>query len=111
VLFRSVSLGLSVLLEVHAEEEIEKWVPEIEMVGVNNRDLKNFSVDLNRSVDLFPKLPQESFKISESGLQTPVDVKMLYQTGFRGFLMGERFMVTEAPGSALSEFISQLKAD
>jgi indole-3-glycerol phosphate synthase len=106
----AVSLGLSVLLEVHTEEEIEKWVPEIKMVGVNNRDLKDFSVNLNRSVDLFPKLPQESFKISESGLQTPVDVKMLYQTGFRGFLMGERFMVTEAPGSALSEFIGQLKS-
>lgn len=106
----AVSLGLSVLLEVHAEEEIEKWVPEIDMVGVNNRDLKNFSVDLNRSVELFPKLPKETFRISESGLQTPGDVKMLYQTGFRGFLIGERFMVTEAPGSALSEFMGQLKS-
>jgi indole-3-glycerol phosphate synthase len=106
----AVSLGLSVLLEVHAEAEIEKWVPDIDMVGVNNRDLKNFSVDLEHSVALLPKLPQEAFKISESGLQKPGDVKMLYQNGFKGFLMGERFMVADAPGRALSEFIEQLKS-
>ncbi len=105
----AVSLGLSVLLEVHSEEELEKWVPEIEMVGVNNRDLKNFNVDINRSVELSSKLPKEAFKISESGLKTPGDIKMLYQEGYRGFLMGERFMVTESPGLALSEFLNQLK--
>jgi indole-3-glycerol phosphate synthase len=103
------TLGLSVLLEVHTEEEIEKWVPGIKMVGVNNRDLKDFSVDIQRSVTLFPKLPIETFRISESGLKEPDDVNMLFNSGFRGFLMGERFMTTGDPGRALGEFMKGLK--
>jgi indole-3-glycerol phosphate synthase len=103
------SLGLSVLLEVHSEEEIEKWVPGIKMVGVNNRDLKDFSVDIQRSVALFSKLPAETFRISESGLKEPEDVRMLFNIGFRGFLMGERFMAVGDPGGALSEFMNGLK--
>ena len=102
-------LGLSVLLEVHSEEEIEKWVPGIKMVGVNNRDLKDFSVDIQRSVALFPKLPAETFRISESGLKDPEDVIMLFNTGFRGFLMGERFMTAADPGKELGEFVNRLK--
>jgi indole-3-glycerol phosphate synthase len=102
-------LGLSVLLEVHSEEELEKWVPGIKMVGVNNRDLKDFSVDVQRSVTLFPKLPAETFRISESGLKEPEDVRMLFNIGFRGFLMGERFMAAGDPGRALGEFMNGLK--
>jgi len=103
------SLGLSVLLEVHEEEEIEKWIPEIAMIGVNNRDLKSFQTDINRSIDLLPKLPGEAIKISESGLQNPGEVIQLFEAGYQGFLMGERFMASDDPGKALAEFITQLK--
>ena len=104
----AVSIGLTVLLEVHNEMELDHWVPCIRMVGVNNRDLKNFSVDLERSVELLPKLPSEALKISESGLHEPKDVLNLYKEGYHGFLMGEHFMKSEDPGSALSEFIHHL---
>jgi len=105
----STSLGLTVLLEVHLEEEIDKWNTGIGMIGVNNRDLKTFSVNIERSANLFNKLPSEAIKISESGLQMPADVKMLFNIGYHGFLMGERFMKTSAPGKALAEFKDELK--
>ncbi len=105
----AVSLGLSVLLEVHDEEEIDKWNPHIAMVGVNNRDLKTFQTDVNRSFELLPKLPAEAIKISESGLKNPTEIIQLFEAGFQGFLMGERFMATEDPGRLLSEFMAQLK--
>ncbi|MEX0988395.1 MAG: indole-3-glycerol phosphate synthase TrpC [Bacteroidales bacterium] len=102
------SLGLSVLFEVHGEEELEKWVPAIKMVGVNNRNLNNLKVDIGHSVELYPKLPKEAFKISESGIKDPEDVKILYSAGYRGFLMGERFMKSDDPGGSLKKFISQI---
>ncbi len=104
----ALSLGLSVLLEVHSEEELDKWIPGIALVGVNNRDLNNFSVNIERSMELFPKMPAETFRISESGLQDPEDVKLLFNAGFRGFLMGERFMKTDDPGRSLAGFIKAL---
>ncbi len=106
----AISLGLTVLLEVHNEEEIEKWSPGIEMIGVNNRDLTTFKTDIERSFKLFQKLPAEAIKISESGLQDPEEVKKLFKAGYQGFLMGERFMTAEDPGEALSDFISKLNA-
>lgn len=102
-------LGLSVLLEVHNEEETDHWIPGIEMLGVNNRDLKTFQTDIQRSLDLYPLLPQEAIKVSESGLQDPAEVIKLMHAGYTGFLMGERFMATEDPGRALSEFVVKLK--
>jgi indole-3-glycerol phosphate synthase len=105
----ATSLGLSVLLEVHDEEEIEKWNPHIAMVGVNNRDLKTFQTDVNKSFKLLPKLPAEAIKISESGLKNPTELIQLFEAGFQGFLMGERFMEKEDPGRALAEFMAQLK--
>lgn len=104
----AVSLGLHVLLEVHDEKELEHWVPDIGMVGVNNRDLRDFSVDLQRSVDLAPKMPREVLKISESGLHEPKDLLNLFKVGYTGFLMGERFMKTPDPGAALKNFMEHL---
>ena len=104
----AISLGLTILLEVHNEEEIEKWNAEIGIIGVNNRDLKNFKTDLDRSYKLFSKLPEEAIKISESGLHDPKEVKDLFRAGYQGFLMGERFMTAKDPGVALSDFISKL---
>jgi indole-3-glycerol phosphate synthase len=104
----AVSLGLHVLLEVHDEKELEYWVPDISLIGVNNRDLRNFNVDLQRSIDLAPKLPHEVLKISESGLNEPKEVLNLFKEGYNGFLMGERFMKTADPGAALKDFMKHL---
>lgn len=104
----AVSLGLSILLEVHDEQELDQWVPDIRMVGVNNRDLRNFSVDLQRSVVLAPKMPQEVWKVSESGLHEPNDLLNLFNVGYNCFLMGERFMKTPDPGAALEDFMKHL---
>lgn len=104
----AVSLGLHILLEVHDEKELDLWVPDIGMVGVNNRDLRTFDVDLQRSADLVSKLPAEAIKVSESGLHEPKDVLNLYKEGYNGFLLGERFMKTEDPGGALKDFMQHL---
>jgi indole-3-glycerol phosphate synthase len=104
----ATSLGLSVLLEVHGENELDHWVPGIGMVGVNNRNLRTFEVDMQRSVDLASKLPGEALKVSESGLHEPKDVLNLFKEGYNGFLMGEHFMKAEDPGKALHEFMKHL---
>lgn len=101
-------LGLDTLLEVHSEEELDYVSDYISVVGVNNRNLHVFKTDIQTSVSLAAKIPSDFVKISESGLKTPDDVKMLQMCGYQGFLMGECFMKTQDPGLALKEFISAL---
>jgi indole-3-glycerol phosphate synthase len=109
--FTSVAhrVGLEVLLELHDESEIEKITPEVDIIGINNRNLKDFTVDIERSIKLFEKLPAEMIKIAESGISSPATVDLLRDNGFKGFLMGENFMKEENPGEACREFISDLK--
>jgi indole-3-glycerol phosphate synthase len=102
-------LGLEVLLEIHSESELEYITPETDVVGVNNRNLGSFHTDVANSFRLAELLPKDKVKVSESGLSKPETVKQLREAGFRGFLMGEAFMKTGAPGDALSEFINALK--
>lgn len=102
------ALGLEVLVEVHTEEEIEKLNPLVDLVGVNNRNLKTFEVDLETSVRLSKLLPAGVFKISESGLSSADHIHYLRKAGFKGFLMGENFMKTASPGQACADFIKQL---
>ena len=102
-------LGLEVLLEIHTAEELPFINKEIDMVGINNRDLTSFETDINRSFEMIKKLPPQKLCISESGISDPKTVKELKAVGFRGFLMGENFMKHELPGCALSAFIKQLK--
>ena len=99
------SIGLEVLMEVHSAEQLEKWTPDIDQIGVNNRDLKVFAVDIQRSLEILPLLPNEVAKVSESGLRTPEDVAQLKQAGFDGFLIGEHFMRAQNPGAACAAFI------
>lgn len=106
----ATSLGLQVLLEVHTEQQIEKYTTDIAAIGVNNRDLTNFTVDPNHSIELFPKLPVEVCKISESGIHDIDTIIKLKKAGYDGFLIGERFMKTENPGAACGDFITELKA-
>jgi len=98
-------LDLEILLELHSAEQLGKYHESVSYVGVNNRDLKTFSVDYERSKKLYDMLPTEVPKIAESGLSDPEVVAMLYDYGFNGFLMGEHFMRNSDPGAACARFI------
>ncbi len=103
------SLGLNVLLEVHNKEEL-KFINEfIDAVGVNNRNLNTFTVDVNTSLNLVKDIPNDFLKISESGIYKPETIKMLKSAGFQGFLIGENFMREANPGEACKKFIEELK--
>ena len=103
------SLGLEVLLEVHNLEELEKSImPSLDMIGVNNRNLKTFEVSLDYSKELAPKIPTEFVKVSESGISSIEAIKELQQFGYQGFLMGEHFMKTENPGLEAQKLIQKL---
>ena len=99
---------MEVLLEIHSEQELEYIEDNIDMVGVNNRNLGTFHTDVENSFRLAEKLPKEMLLVSESGISSPQTVRQLRAAGFRGFLIGENFMKTPQPGNALKEFISKL---
>lgn len=101
-------LGMEVLLEMHTEEETEYAELEPDMCGINNRNLGTFVTDVNNSVQLASRLPEDAVKVSESGISDPETVKMLRGIGYRGFLMGEHFMKTADPGAELAHFIARL---
>ena len=103
------SLGLEVLLEIHNEIELQKAIlPSINFIGVNNRNLKTFEVDLNISLQLAHLIPNEFLKISESGIDSPHSICLLQKAGYNGFLIGDYFMKTANPGLALKNLISQI---
>lgn len=99
---------LEVLLEIHDRKELDHICPEIDLVGVNNRDLHTFKTDLRKSLDLGSLIPERFVKISESGINHPDDIRRLRDHGFKGFLIGERFMKTTNPAKACREFIAAL---
>ena len=102
-------LGMEVLLELYDESEIDKTNEQIDMIGINSRNLKDFKVNIHRSLKLLNRLPTEAIKISESGLHNPDTVNFLRSRGFHGFLIGENFMKSDNPASACYDFISRLK--
>lgn len=104
----AASLGLQILFEVHSADELGMYQPEIRYVGVNNRDLKNFSVDTARSLELIKEMPDGIVPVSESGLSDPGEVRRLHAAGYRLFLIGETFMKEDDPGAACRRFMDQL---
>lgn len=103
------SLDLDVLLEVHNEEELHKSImPSLDMLGVNNRNLKTFEVSTQISKDLSTLIPDEFVKVSESGISAIETIKDLKEYGYQGFLIGENFMKTDNAGKSAKEFINQL---
>ncbi len=103
-------LGLETLLEVHSEAELESHLcPEISVVGVNNRSLADFSVSLETSFRILPKIPAELPRIAESGVHTAEDFLKLKSAGFDGALIGEAFMKTSAPADACARFIASVR--
>ncbi len=106
------SLGMETLLEVHDQEELDRSLCEyIDVVGVNNRNLKNFAEqNVNASLALADKIPAHLLKISESCISKPETIQQLKSVGYQGFLIGENFMKTPNPGEALQQFIAQIDA-
>ncbi len=103
-------LGLDVLLEVHNEDELHKSImPSLDMLGVNNRNLKTFEVSLEISKTLSELIPNEFVKVSESGISNIDAIKELKPYGYQGFLIGENFMKTDNAGESAKQFIDELK--
>ncbi len=103
-------IGLNVLLEIHNEEELDHIFDDVDVVGVNNRDLKTFVVSLEQSLLLGGMIPSGKVKISESGIDSVSTIQLLRQHGFKGFLMGEKFMKEKDPGMAFRDFVMQLRS-
>lgn len=104
------SLGLEVLFEVHNDEELQsKFLPELDIVGVNNRNLKTFEVSIETSKELSEKIPSEALKISESGIDSAETIVELRNFGYEGFLIGESFMKTSRPQAACERFIREVR--
>ena len=103
-------LGMDVLLEVHNATELKKSLhPTVDILGVNNRNLKTFDVSLETSKKLSTLIPNEFVKVSESGISSTEAVTQLKPLGYQGFLIGEHFMKTNKPGETAQKFIEQLK--
>lgn len=106
----SKQLNLDVLLEVHNEEELNKSImPSLDMLGVNNRNLKTFEVNLETSKNLSAQIPHDFVKVSESGISSIKAIQTLKSYDFKGFLIGENFMKTDNPGNSAAQFIKQLE--
>jgi len=103
------SIGLEVLLEIHAEEELKHISSYVNMVGINNRNLRSFEVSLQKSIYLAEKIPSNFLKIAESGMKDYKDIVLLKKYGFQGFLIGEYFMKSDNPGFACKRIIEDLK--
>jgi indole-3-glycerol phosphate synthase len=100
------NLGLEVLLEVHDEEELDRSLGvNIDLVGVNNRDLKTFVTNIDTSLRLVERIPDTYAKITESGLHDAATMRKLMQAGYDGFLIGEAFMKTTDPAAALARLV------
>jgi len=103
------ALHLDVLCESHNKEELLKSiVPTVDMLGINNRNLKTFDVSIQTSKDLVTLIPDDFVKVSESGISNVTAIKELKPYGFEGFLIGENFMKTDNPGESATTFINQL---
>jgi len=102
------SIGLEVLLELHEESELEHICDETTIIGINNRNLKTFEVDIDRSLRMAEKIPDNKIKVAESGISTIENIRLFRENGFKGFLIGENFMKEPDPGTAFAKFVTEL---
>jgi indole-3-glycerol phosphate synthase len=100
--------GMEVLLEIHEENEIEHLCEEVDAIGINNRNLKTFAVDIDRSIRIGELLPRHLIRVAESGIRNIETILRMKTAGFRGFLMGEHFMKASDPAIAFASFVDQL---
>jgi len=103
------SVGLEVLLEIHDDTELQHICGDVDMIGVNNRNLKTFEVSLGTSLNLIQQLPKDKPAVAESGISSVENIRLLEKAGFKGFLIGENFMKTSEPGKAFLEFVEALQ--
>ena len=104
------SIGLEVLLEIHSEDELYKISgDDIDIVGVNNRNLDTLEIGLNNSIELYGKIPSKFVKISESGISEVESILKLKEVGYNGFLIGEKFMKTRNPMESAYDFIKKIE--
>lgn len=101
-------LGMEVILEIHGADELRHINDAVDVVGVNNRNLKTFEVSLETSVHLSSLIPAGKIKISESGIHSVADIQNLKRYGYRGFLIGENFMKQPDPALAFMKFVAEL---
>ena len=100
-------LGMDVLVEVHDEEELHRALTlNVPLIGINNRNLRTFEVNLNTTIDLLPQIPDNRIVVTESAIHTPQDVALMRQHNVNTFLVGEAFMRAEDPGAKLAELFS-----
>ena len=103
--------SLDVLCEVHEEDELVRALDAgCDIIGVNNRDLRTFQVDLNTAMHLARKIPAHKIKVAESGINTADDIRGLREAGYDAFLIGESLMRTEHPGRALQQLLTPAAA-
>ena len=104
------SLGLEVVLEIHHGDELPSSLENIDILGVNNRNLTDFTTDVNRSFEIAEKLPVNGLvRISESGLGDAETILELKKTGFQGFLIGEKFMRNSRPEAVCAALVQKLQ--
>lgn len=102
------SIGLEVLLELHDEEELGHISSDVDFVGINNRSLKTFDVNIERSLRMAASIPEGFIKVAESGIDEPEQVRLFKENGYGAFLIGEYFMKSRQPGQSLKHFIQQI---
>jgi indole-3-glycerol phosphate synthase len=102
------TLGMEVILDLHDTLEIAKINNDIDVIGVNNRNLGTMKIDINTSKTMARLLPAGMIKISESGIEDPAVLTELRETGYNGFLIGSYFMKHPEPEKACAEFIQQV---
>jgi len=102
------SLEMEVLMEVHSKAQLQKASGSVDIIGVNNRNLETFEVDIQTSHELLNHIPADTFKISESGINQPEVVCQLKEAGYDGFLIGELFMRSSHPGKSCLKLIEEL---
>ncbi len=106
----AISIGLEVLLELHDETELQHICDETILVGINNRNLKTFEVDINASLKMATLIEDSKIKIAESGISSASMIKLFKNAGFKGFLIGETFMKEPNPAEAFNNFVKNIKA-
>ena len=105
-------LCLDVLVEIHSKNELKKvCIDSVDIIGVNNRNLKDFSVNIENSINIGKEIPESFVKISESGLYKSEELKRLIDFGYDGFLIGELFMKEINPGNKLGKLINKIKGE
>lgn len=107
----AAEMQLSVLLELHDEEELGHVNDFTPIIGINNRNLKTFEVNIEKSLEMASRLPSDAIKVAESGIDKIATIQLFKENGFDGFLIGEQFMKAADPAKAFKAFVEEMKVN